>query len=211
MSAAGNDAGVSLTLREIYSMQRRILSGLAALAAALPLASHADVMDYSYAELGYIDSEFDAEPFDADVDGDGFALRGSLPVHPNFFVFAGYQDLSFDFNVDASLLEVGGGGHWPLTDKIDIIGKLGIVKAEVEVGRFDEDDDGFLLGARVRGVVAPKFELEGGFDHRDVDVSDETTIVFEGRYFFIDNIAGGLSVSIGDDNTSLGLNARLTF
>ena len=193
-------------------MQRRILSGLAALAAALPLASHADVMDYSYAELGYIDAELDTDVGDVDVDGDGFALRGSLEVNPNFFVFAGYQDLDFDFNVDASLLEVGAGGHWPLTDKIDIVGKLGIAKAEIDVGPFDADDDGFLLGARVRGVVAPKFELEGGFDYRDLDdAGDDTTIVFEGRYFFIENIAGGLSVSIGDDNTFLGLNVRLTF
>jgi hypothetical protein len=35
--------------------------------------------------------------------------------------------------------------------------------------------------------------------------------VFEGRYFFIENVAGGLSVSLGDDVTSLGLNVRMTF
>ena len=192
-------------------MQRRILSGLAALAAALPLAGHAETMNYSYAELGYIDANFDAGAFDNDVDGDGFALRGSLAVNPNFFVFAGYQDLDFDFDVDASLLEVGGGGHWPLSDKIDIVGKLGIVKAEVDVGQFDDDDDGFMVGARVRGAVAPKFELEGGFDYRNIDVGDETTIVLEGRYFFIPQLAGGVSVSIGDDVTSLGLNVRWTF
>jgi hypothetical protein len=209
MSAAGNDARLPLTLREIYSMQRRILSGLAALAAAVPLASHAEAMDYSYAEVGYVDTNLDTSG--PDVDGNGFALRGSLTVNPNFFVFAGYQDLNFDFDVDASLLEVGGGGHWPLTDKIDIVGKVGLVKAEVDVGSFNDDDDGFLLGARLRGVVAPKFEVEGGFDYRDINVGDETTIVLEGRYFFIDNIAGGLSVSIGDDITSLGLNVRMTF
>jgi hypothetical protein len=191
-------------------MQRRILSGLAALAAALPLASHAETMSYTYAELGYVDANLDVGSFN--VDGDGFALRGSLAVHPNFFVFANYQDLSFDQNVDTSLLEVGGGGHWPLTDKIDLIGKVGISKAEIDAGPFNADDDGFLLGARLRGVVAPKFELEGGFDYRDLDeAGDDTTIVFEGRYFFIENLAGGLSVSIGDDVTSLGLNVRLTF
>jgi hypothetical protein len=190
-------------------MQRRILSGLAVLAAALPLASHADVMSYSYAELGYVDTELDGDDFD--VDGDGLALRGSLPVTPNFFVFAGYQDMNFDFDVDLSVLEVGGGGHWPLSDKIDIVGKLGVVKAEVDVGRFDDDDTGVLLGARVRGAVAPKFELEGGFDYRNIDVGDETTIVLEGRYFFIPQLAGGVGVSIGDDVTSLGLNVRWTF
>jgi len=190
-------------------MQLRILCGLAALAAALPLASHADVMDYSYVELGYVDTSLDTSG--DDVDGNGFALRGSLAVNPNFFVFAGYQDLDFDFDVDASLLEVGGGGRWPLSDKIDLVGRVGIVKAEIDVGQFDDDDDGFLLGARVRGVVAPKFEVEGGFDYRDIDAGDETTIVLEGRYFFLDNVAGGLSVAIGDDITSLGLNVRMTF
>jgi hypothetical protein len=190
-------------------MQRRIISGLAVLAAALPIASHAETMSYSYAELGYVDTKLDGDGFD--VDGNGFALRGSLPVTPNFFVFAGYQDLDFDFDVDVSLLEVGGGGHWPLSDKVDIVGKLGIVKAEVDLGNFDDDDDGFLLGARVRGEVAPKFELEGGFDYRDIDVGDETTIVLEGRYFFLPQLAGGVSVSIGDDVTSLGLNARWSF
>ncbi|HEY7643052.1 MAG TPA: outer membrane beta-barrel protein [Steroidobacteraceae bacterium] len=191
-------------------MQRRILGALAVLAAALPLASHADVMNYSYAELGYIDTKLDGDGFD--VDGDGLALRGSLAVNPNFFVFAGYQDLDFDLDVDVSLLEVGGGGHWPLSDKVDIVGKVGIFKAELDAGPFDADDDGLLLGARVRGLVAPKFELEGGFDYRDLDdAGDKTTIVLEGRYFFIDNLAGGLSVSIGDDVTSLGLNLRLTF
>ncbi|HTJ20382.1 MAG TPA: outer membrane beta-barrel protein [Steroidobacteraceae bacterium] len=191
-------------------MQRRILSGLAALAAALPLASHAETMNYSYAELGYVDAELDGGGFH--VDGDGFALRGSLAVHPNYFVFANYQDLGFDGGVDTSLLEVGGGGHWPLNDKVDIIGKVGITKAEIDAGRFDADDDGLLLGARIRGIVAPKFELEAGFDYRDLDeAGDDTTIVFDGRYFFIDNLAGGLSVAIGDDDTLWGLNLRYTF
>jgi hypothetical protein len=193
-------------------MQRRILSGLAVLAAALPLASHAETMDYSYAELGYVDTKLDGDGFD--VDGDGFALRGSLAVHPNFFVFANYVDLGYDFDIDTSLLEVGGGAHWPLSGQVDIIGRVGIAKAGLDVDRagIDVDDDGFMLGARVRGVVAPKFELEGGFDYHDLDdAGDDTTIVLEGRYFFMEQLAGGLSVAIGDDVTSLGLNARWTF
>jgi hypothetical protein len=191
-------------------MQRRIYGGLVALAAALPLASHADVMDYSYAELGYVDTELDGDGFDAD--GDGFGLRGSLAVNETFFVFAGYQSLDFDFDVDLSTLEVGGGARWPLSSNVDVIGRLGIVKAEADFGPFEADDDGFLLGGRVRGVVAPKFELEGGFDYRDLDdAGDDTTIVFEGRYFFTPQWAGGLGVSIGDDVTSLGLNVRMTF
>jgi outer membrane protein with beta-barrel domain len=191
-------------------MQRRILSGLAALAAALPLASHAETMSYTYAELGYVDANLDVGSFN--VDGDGFALRGSLAVLQNYFVFANYQDLSFDGGVDTTLLEVGGGGHWPLSDKVDIIGKVGITKAELDSGRFDADDDGFLLGARVRGVIAPKVELEAGFDYRDLDeAGDDTTLVFDGRYFFIENLAGGVTAAFGDDDKFFGLNLRYAF
>lgn len=188
-------------------MQRRTLSLLVALMATLPVASHAGTMDYTYAELGYVDTEND----DFDIDGDGFALRGSLAFHENFFGFASYEDLGFDHGVDATAFEVGVGGRWPLNEKIDLVGRAGVVKAEIEVGRNDFDDDGFLLGARLRSALAPKFEVEGGFDYIDLDDSgDDTIAVLEGRYFFLDQLAGGVSVQLGDD-TTIGVNARWTF
>lgn len=189
-------------------MQRRILSGLAALAAALPLAGNADTMDYSYAELGYIDAELD----DVDVEGDGLGLRGSLAVNETFFVFAGYEGLEYDFDVESTMFNVGGGGHWPLSDNLDIVGRLGLVSAEIEVGRRDADETGLLLGARLRAAVAPRFEIEGGFDYLDLDdVSEDMFLIGEGRYFFTDQVAGGLSLQLGDDATAIGLNVRLTF
>lgn len=187
-------------------MQRRTLSVLAALAAALPLATQAGTMDYSFVELGYLDSELD-EP---DVDGDGFALRGSIEFHPNFFAFAEYEDLGYDFNVDVTAFQVGAGGHWPLNEKIDLVGRLGIVKADLDGPGFDEDEDGFALGARVRGEIMPRFELEGGFDYVDLDSGDDTSVVLEGRYFFIENVSGGLRLQFGDED-SMGVGARLTF
>jgi hypothetical protein len=196
-------------LNKEIRMQRRILGGLAALAAALPLASYAETMDYSYAEIGYVDTEFEGRGFD--VDGDGFALRGSVAVNQTFFVFAGYEDIGLDEGVDLTTLNVGGGAHWPLNDRLDIVGRLGIVQAEIEAGPFEEDEDGFLLGARLRGAVSPKFELEGGVDYMDIDTGEDTFVVLEGRYFFVDQFAGGLGLQIGDDVTSIGLNLRVTF
>ena len=102
-------------------MQRRILGVLAALAAALPLASQADTMDYSYVELGFVDSELDAP----NVDGDGFALRGSLEFHSSFFAFAELEDLGYDFDVDVTSIADGAGGHYPLNDKVDLVGRFG--------------------------------------------------------------------------------------
>ena len=188
-------------------MQRRILSGLAALAAALPLASQAETMSYSYAELGYVDANLDVGSFN--VDGDGFALRGSLAVHQNYFVFANYQDLSFDGGVDTTLLEVGGGGHWPLSDKVDIIGKVGITKAELDSGRFDADDDGFLLGGGIRARVAQEFELEGGLNYIDLsDSGDNTSVYAAGRWYFTPAFAAGIEAELGDDVNTYGLGVR---
>src|SRR5262245_10513133 len=113
-------------------MQRRTLSWLAALLASVPFASHAENMSYTYAELGYVDTKQD----DLDVDGDGLALRGSIAFMNNFFAFASYEDLGYDFNIDVTKLQVGVGGHWPLNDKIDLVGRIGIVKAEIDVGPF---------------------------------------------------------------------------
>ncbi|MGH8178946.1 MAG: outer membrane beta-barrel protein [Steroidobacter sp.] len=189
-------------------MQRRTLSVLATIAAALPLATQAGTMDYSFVELAYLDTELDAP----DVDGDGFALRGSIPFLENFFAFAEYEDLGFDLGVDVTTFQVGAGGHWPLNEKVDLVGRFGIVKRDLEARRFgfDEDEDGFTLGARVRSEVMPRLELEGGFDYLDVDSGDDTSIVLEGRYFFIENVSGGLRLDFGDEDT-IGIAARLTF
>ena len=189
-------------------MQRRTLSLLAALMATLPFASHADTMDYTYAGLDYVDTEDD----DLDLDGDGFALRGSVGFLNNFFAFASYEDIGYDFDIDATLLKVGVGGHWPLNEKIDLVGHAGIVNADFEVGNNDFDDDGILLGARLRSQIMPKLEVEGGFDYIDLDdLGDDTSIVLEGRYFFMDQLAGGLLLQFGGDVQTIGVNMRVTF
>jgi Outer membrane protein beta-barrel domain len=191
-------------------MQRLTLSLLATLAAAMPLASDAGTMDYSYAELAYVDTELDVDDFD--VDGDGFELRGSVAFHENFFAYAGYQDLGFDFGIDGNRLDVGAGMRWPLNPKIDLVGRAGIVQTEVDVGTFDDDDDGFLIGARLRSGITSQFEVEGGFDYTDLDDSgNDTSVVLEGRYFFVQQVSGELKLEFSDDATAIGIGARVTF
>ena len=202
MSAAGNDAGASPTLREIQVMQRRILSGLAALAAAAA-AREPRRRDGLFVRRGRLRRH--------GLDGDGFdgtatasRCAGRWPCIELLRVRR-LPDLSFDFNVDASLLEVGGGGHWPLSDKVDIVGKLASSRPSstrtVRCGRRR-----LHVGARVRGVVArsssskaASIPRSGRGRRRDHDRA--------GRPVFLHRqLAGGLSVSIGDDVTSIGLN-----
>ena len=56
----------------------------------------------------------------------------------------------------------------------------------------------------------PKFEVQGGFDIIDLGDRD-TLIVLEGRYFFMENLAGGLRLELGDDIDSTALGVRVTF
>lgn len=186
------------------ALQAKYLGLLAVVASTLPAVSRADTMDYSFAELAYVDSEF------GNLDGDGIALRGSLPINESFFVYAGYWDVGYDFNVDLTSIEAGAGGHLPLADKIDLVGRFGLVRSEYDSGNFSSEDDGFSFSARVRAAVMPHFELEGGFEYIDLGDSD-TLLVLEGRYFFVEQIAGGLRLEFGDDIDSMSFGVRVTF
>lgn len=176
---------------------------LALVAAALPAVSQADTMDYSFAELAYVDSEF------GNQSGDGLSLRGSLPVNDTFFVYAGYWDVGYDFT-DITSFEVGGGGRLPLADNVDLVGRLGLVQSDTDSGSFSSSDDGFSISAQIRAVLMPRFEVQGGFDIIDLGDRD-TLIVLEGRYFFMENLAGGLRFEFGDDIDSTALGLRVTF
>ena len=177
---------------------------LAVVATGLPAVSQADTMDYSFAELAYVDSEF------GNLNGDGISLRGSLPINKSFFVFASYWDVGYDFNVDLTSVEAGAGGHLPLAPKVDLVGRFGLVQSEFDSGNSSNDDDGFTFGAHLRAEVMPRFELEGGFDFIDLGDTD-TLLVLQGRYFFAEQVAGGLRLEFGDDIDSMSFGVRVTF
>jgi hypothetical protein len=62
----------------------------------------------------------------------------------------------------------------------------------------------------VRAAVMPRFELEGGFDY--IDLGDSSTLlILEGRYFFLEQLSGGLRLEFGDDIDSMALGVRMTF
>ena len=109
---------------------------LAVVAAALPAVSQADTMDYSFAELAYVDSEFGSQG------GDGLSLRGSLPVNETFFVYAGYWDVGYDF-IDITMSE----------EIQNILGNNGGVPVAAEHLRLALVDDGGLRsGPPVTGI-----------------------------------------------------------
>jgi hypothetical protein len=180
---------------------------------ALPLAASAESLSYRYVDVAHFPkAEIDAGGLD--VDGDGIQLRGSLPIYQNFFALAEYADLDLERGIDATRLMVGGGGHWSLGPNLDLIARLGVVSYEVDFGRFDDDDTGLFAGVRLRSIIAPKIELEGGIEHQAVDVvgiDSDTYLIGEGRYNFTPQFSAGLLITVGGDTSVFGAQARLNF
>jgi hypothetical protein len=181
---------------------------------ALPLAaSAAENFSYRYVDVArYMEAEIDSD--DVDVDGDGVQLRGSLPVYQNFFALAEYEALDLDGGIDTTRFLIGGGGHWPLGTNLDLIARGGLVSYEVDAGRFDDDDTGLFIGARIRTIVAPKVEVEAGVEHFEFDVAGidgDTYIIGEGRYNFTSQWSAGAIITIGGDQSVIGAQGRFNF
>ncbi|MGO4555578.1 Ax21 family protein, partial [Stenotrophomonas sp. 2YAF22] len=78
------------------------------LLAALPFAaSAADGLSYNYVEGGYVNT--DAKGGDAD----GWGVKGSVAVHPNFHIFGDYSKQETDtFKNDVDQWRIGAGYNY---------------------------------------------------------------------------------------------------
>lgn len=172
---------------------------------ALPLASHAEDMSYSNVDLSYINT---------DIDGlgpslDGFDVRGSIGFAGNYFAFADYSSQSVSGN-DLDQTAVGLGGHYGLSDNLDLVGRVGWFQADVSPG---SSEDGYLVTAGLRGKAGDKVELEGAVIYTDLGGSngDQTTLAVGGRYYFTDTFALGAEFQHNDDSSSWLAGVRINF
>jgi hypothetical protein len=165
--------------------------------AAVPLAVQADDMSYSYIEGGYTEADLDNV-----ADGDGFSVRGSVSFSENFFVFGEYATFGFPGSVDLDQISAGLGGHLDISDRVDLVGRVGYTELDLSVPGFGSGSvDGFLVSAVIRGQVSDSFELEAHAVHTDLgsDGGDSTGFVVGGRYFFTESFAAGLEYRTGDE------------
>ncbi|MET0533336.1 MAG: hypothetical protein ABW171_03845 [Steroidobacter sp.] len=180
----------------------------------LPFAASA-AENFSYRNVDvarFMEAEIDSD--DLDVDGDGIQLRGSLPVYQNFFALAEYQALDLDGGIDATRILIGGGGHWPLGNSLDLVARGGFVSYEVDFGRSDDDDTGLFAGVRIRTIVAPKIEVEAGIEHFEFEVAGldgDTYLIGEARYNFTSQWSAGAIITIGGDQSVFGAQGRFNF
>src|SRR5262245_15629358 len=164
------------------------------LLAAASFAAHAEDMSFSYVGLDWTDVDPDMGPT-----GDGLTLRGSVGFAKNYFAFAEYSDLSLDV-VAVGLAQIGLGGHAPINDHLDFVGRAGYVQVDVSVPGFSDTQDGWLVSAGLRGRVGNHVELEGSVMQRDLGNSnDDTVFTVGGRYHFNKLFAIGAEYQTGND------------
>lgn len=183
------------------------LLAVAGVIALSPLAAQADGFSYSYLEGGFAQ---------LDVDGvssklDGYYLRGSVGFAEHFFAAADYLDASKG-GFDTQIYSVVLGGHLPLSDQIDLTGRAGYAGSEAGAYGFNASDDGYVIGAGLRGRVAERFELEGNVNYYDFsDSGGETVVGVAARYHFTDQFALGAEYQHFDGADLWGLGVRWSF
>jgi hypothetical protein len=188
-------------------MKRTALCGaiLAALTPNLVLAE----MNYTNFEVSFIDVELGQN---SNVDGDGFELAGSYELNDRIFLFGEWQDQSLDFGIDGRSLEIGGGMAHSFSDKLDFVGSLSYVDAEVKVGSLTADDDGLALGGGIRSRVAESVELDASLKFVDFDqAGSDTGMSIGGRYYFNPSMALGASADFNDNADTLRVGFRWEF
>ena len=174
--------------------------------AAAPLAALAEGMSYSYVDAAYVDTDIDGAP-----SADGFGLRGSFGFAGNYFVFGEYTDQGVS-GVDLTTYGVGFGGHYGIAENLDLVGRLGWAKVEIDAGFAEADDDGYLIDFGLRGRVGDAVELEGGVRYTDFsDGGDSTGLFVGGRFHFNDTWALGAEYQDGDDTSTLLAYVRASF
>ena len=165
-------------------------------------------MNYTNFEVSMIDVELDS----ANVDGDGFALEGSHELNDRFHLFGEWQDQSLDFGIDGRSLELGGGYTHSFSDKLDFVGTVSYIDAELKQGSLTADDDGLGIGGGIRSRVAESVELDASLQLVDFDESgSDTGYSFGGHYYFNDSMAIGASADFTDNADTLRVGFRGEF
>jgi hypothetical protein len=187
-------------------MKRTVLFG-AILAAFAPGVVLAD-MNYTNLEVNYLDLDVGEG---VSVNGDGFEIGGSWELNDQFHLFGSWQDQSLDFGIDGRTLEIGAGWSHGFSDKLDFVGTLSMVDAELEAGGVTASDDAIALGGGIRSRLGDSFELEAGLKYVDFDSGSDTGISVGGRYYFNDSMALGASMDSNDNADTLRLGFRWEF
>jgi len=178
------------------------------LLAAAPFFAHADDMGYRYFQIGYLDTEIDGTSENAD----GFGTRGSFGFAENFFLFTEISQQEIQ-GIDIDQYAIGLGGHYGLAENVDLVGRVGWAKAEVDAGGgLSADGDGYIAGAGIRAKAGENVQLEVGAVHVDYGSgADDTGVELAARYHFNKRWAAALEYQDMGDLATIMAGVRISF
>ncbi|MDC8014188.1 hypothetical protein [Tahibacter soli] len=181
-------------------MKRSALA-LAALM-ALPFASHAADLSYSYLEADYVH----VNPDDFD-NVDGYALRGSGAINENFNLIAGWTKINQDAPFpDTKAWYLGFGYHVPIADKTDLFAELAYNKETT----FDNDGASARVG--VRSALAQNFEGAAFVAYQKLDHTEANRALgVSGQYKFTPTFGINAEAAVGNNDRTILVGPRLSF
>ncbi|NNC64330.1 MAG: hypothetical protein HKN84_06065, partial [Gammaproteobacteria bacterium] len=95
-----------------------------------------------------------------ELDSGGLEIGGSFSLAPQVYLFGSYQDWEVGEVVDRSILRIGGGYYWDISENLDLDVGAALADSELDRPGFNDlDDDGLILHAGLRGWASPVVEL----------------------------------------------------
>lgn len=178
--------------------------------AATSAASAAEGISYNHVQAGYA-----ATNGDGDLDADGWAIDGSVAVHPNFHLFGAFNQQEIeDTNIDVDQWRAGVGYNHEVSPKVDLLTRVAYEKFDAG---SNLDFDGYSVEAGARAALTQSLEgyALAGYANYDSDGLLEDDSDFYGRlgaqWKF--NANWGLSgdVKFSDGDTEWFVGPRLTW
>jgi hypothetical protein len=177
----------------------------AALAAAPAAAQEANrPLPYDYVFANYALTE---------LDSGGIELGGSIEVANRIHVFGAYQDWEVDDDFDRTAFHVGGGYHWTLSPKTDLVAKLAYANTKLDLSNqnTDLDEEGLFISGEIRSWVGQRLELSGELFLDDTLDDLETVLELGAQFHSRNTLSFGGRLRVDEEDTTLLLGARFYF
>jgi opacity protein-like surface antigen len=138
-------------------MKAKKLLMLAALAAPLAVPALAQANEQGHVDAYYIpSSNLDIDGV-GDDDGDGFGVKGMVPLGSNFFLNGEYQSVTLDdSDWDVDQLRLGGGWQTPLAT-----GTFAVYGEYANIDLDGSEADGLGVHGRLVFPIAPSVNIYG--------------------------------------------------
>ena len=148
-----------------------------------------------------------------EIDEIGFEFEGSTAVTDDLVVFGRFFDFEQGNGVERELLQIGVGHVWNIRPSIDFIGSIAYGDNAIRApGREQDDEEGLMVGAHLRGWVTARVELNGGaFLDNSAGSSTDTVLELGMQYFHAANWSFGGRIRSDDEDTALFLGIRFYF